>query len=440
MPHNHYKVESDRLQTFLESCAKQVGQASGFARRTSKVNSAIFAQTLILSCMAEPEASLNQMVQWSEDLGVQVSAQGLDKRLTQRAVDFLSGLLEQAVSLFRRQAGLPSVALQQFSSILIVDSSQVALPDCLRSQFAGSGGNAAAASLKFHLSFDYLAGHVNGLEVVAGRSPDQKCTLHRQQVAAGSLQLFDLGYFEQTVLSDIAAAAAYFVCRLHPQVGVYLTPTAPHALDVAEWLSHLAVNEAEIVGYVGHKTRLPVRLALQRLPPSVVEERRRKAYANAQRRGKTYSQSYLTLLEWTILITNVPPSWLSWAQVMALYGLRWQIELIFKVWKSQAKLASVGQWRPQRVLCHLYARLLALVLFHWLVAPWRFGEWGELSWPKAFQVFQRHASRLADTMRTNWQGTAEVLEKMTSDFLRFACKDNRRKSPSSFQAFIQAEA
>lgn len=59
--------------------------------------------------------------------------------------------------------------------------------------------------------------------------------------------------------------------------------------------------------------------------------------------------------------------------------------------------------RPERVLCHLYARLLALVLFHWLIAPWRFGEWGELSLTKAFQVFQRPTLLLAQAMGAGWQ-------------------------------------
>lgn len=153
-----------------------------------------------------------------------------------------------------------------------------------------------------------------------------------------------------------------------------------------------------------------------------------------------YSQTYLALLEWAILIPNVPVDLLSFEQVMALYPIRWQIELVFKVWKSHAKRASVGQWRPQRVLCHLYARLVALVLFHSLVASWRFGEWGELSWVKAFQVFQRHTLRLAQAIHSGWHEMPRVLANITGDFLRFACKDRRRKSPSSFQYFLQLGA
>ena len=440
MPKHNCKTESARLQIFLESCAREIGQASGFVQRSSKVSSSIFAQTLLLSCMNEPEASLNQMVQWSNELGVELTAQGLHKRMTERAVDFLARLVQRAIATLRHPVSVPERVLQQFNGIMIVDSSQVALPDCLQSRFAGSGGNASSASLKFHLCFDYQAGQVSALEAVAGRSPDQHCKLHRQQLKAGSLQLFDLGYFEQTALGDIAAAEAYFICRLHPQVGIYATAQATSALDSAELVRHLKGERHEMVGYVGSKMHLPVRIVFQRLAPQVVEERRRKIQASARRKGKTHSQTYLMLLEWAILITNVPQECLSFEQVMALYPIRWQIELVFKLWKSHAKLASVGQWHPQRVLCHIYARLLVLVLFHWLVAPWRFGQWGELSLTKAFQVFQRYTDRLAYAIRTGWHRMPAVLTTMMGDFLHFARKDKRRKSPSSFQSFILAGA
>lgn len=438
MPSSHYKADSQRLQVFLETYATEAGRTSGFVQRNSKLSSAVFAQTLILSCLATPEASLNQMVQWSSELGVTLSAQALDQRLTERAVDFLTRLVAQAVATFQRPATLAGVALQQFNQVILLDSTQVSLPDCLREHFAGAGGNAASARIKFHLSFDYLAGQVQALQAVAGRCPDQICQLHRQGVAANSLYLFDLGYFEQTALANLAAAQAYFVCRLHPQSGVYATPEASHALDMAQLVQERGDDRYEFTGYVGSKTRLPVRILLQRLPLAVAEARRRKAQANARRRGKTYSAAYLTLLGWAIFLTNVPPERLSFDQVRALYPLRWQIELVFKLWKSQARLASIGQWRWQRVLCHLYARLLALVLFHWLVAPWRCGEAGELSLAKAFQVLQRYSGRLLRALRARGRGLATVLARLTGDFWRFARKNVRQKSPSSLQIFIQA--
>lgn len=435
MPKANYKTESTVLQTFLETYAEEVGQETGFVQRRSKLNSTLFVKTLVLSCVDKPEASLNQMVQWSDELGLELSAQGLNKRFNERAVSFLWRLVERAVSRVRRQATVPETQLAQFKEISIIDSTQVALPECLRVRFAGFGGNASSASIKFQLRFDYLAGHISALEVEAGRNSDHGCQLHRQQLTKGSLQLFDLGYFDQSALADIAQAEAYFICRLHPQAGLYKSMNASKSMDIVAWLKPLKADRYEFQSYVGSQERVAIRVLLQRLPTPVAEERRRKAQASARRQGKTYSQSHMELLDWSILITNVPSAMLSFEQVMTLYPIRWQIELIFKLWKSHAKLASVAQWKPERVLCHLYARLLALILFHWFIAPWRFGEWGELSLTKAFQVFQHHISRLAQAIVAHWHGIEVVLEKITQDFLRFALKNKRRKSPSSFQSF-----
>jgi hypothetical protein len=279
MPKTNYKTESGRLQAFLETCATEVGHATGFVQRQSKLTSALFVQTLVLSSVDQPEASLNQMVQWSDELGLELTPQGLDKRMNDQAVALLAGLVERAMSQLPRPASLPASALQQFNGISVVDSTQVALPDSLHSHFAGSGGNASSASVKFHLRFDYLSGQMQALEAVAGRSSDQGCRLHRHDLRRGSLQLFDLGYFKSAALADIVGAEAYFICRLHPQVGLYQTVTLDERLDRVAWLKTLVGNQHEGMYYVGSHERVAVRVLLQRLPQPVVEARRRKAQA-----------------------------------------------------------------------------------------------------------------------------------------------------------------
>ena len=136
------------------------------------------------------------------------------------------------------------------------------------------------------------------------------------------------------------------------------------------------------------------RRIFQKLPLAVIQTRRRKAIANARQRGQTLSERHLALLSYALFITNIPADWLAPDQLIQLYRLRWHIELIVKLWKSQAHLDHIPAYRPERILCQFFARLLGLVIFHALIAPWRFANGLELSLPKAFRILQAYVLAL----------------------------------------------
>jgi hypothetical protein len=78
------------------------------------------------------------------------------------------------------------------------------------------------------------------------------------------------------------------------------------------------------------------------------------------------SAKALELAAWTLLLTDVPPSLLTLPEALVLLRERWQIELLFKLWKQEGRL---DEWRtssPWRVLCEIYAKLIGLLLQHWL--------------------------------------------------------------------------
>jgi len=440
MSSTKFSGKAQQLKQFLKDEAEQLSREVGVVQRRSKLTGARLVQILVLGWLADPQASLNGLVQVGRDLGVDISVPALQQRLTERTVALLQELVRMALKGFRQPTRLPQAVFQHFSAVNIVDSSLIQLPDKLQLHFRGSRKRRSPAEMKVQLSFDYLSGNLNAVELQSGRSPDQRCELPVAWATADSLTLMDLGYFKKSHLADIDAAGGYFISRLQTQTGLLAQAGDDHLIDLPTFLSNLPGTQGEVTLYLKANRTFCVRLVYARLPDEVVAERRRKAKLNAKRRGKTCSQRHLDLLAWALFITNVPSDWLSPQQIMLVYRVRWQVELIFKLWKSQACLDGVGYYGLARVLCQFYARLLGLILFHWSVASCRSILSGEISLPKAFAVFQRLAFRFMDVMRLHGRGLTHLLQRLDDDFQRFALKTIRQKSPSTLQLLIRIGA
>jgi len=170
-----------------------------------------------------------------------------------------------------------------------------------------------------------------------------------------------------------------------------------------------------------------------RCPQEVADRRRQKAIENGKRKGRTPSQEYLALLDWTIFVTNVPPEMLSVKQVVLLYRVRWQIELVFKLWKSYCGLGRIAGVRRERVLTELYAKMIGIVLTHFLVAPLRMPEGAganrEISPVQVRQILRRFARQLNQVLAC-LDDLVNVLEETILHIRHFGFKQKRRKNPN----------
>jgi hypothetical protein len=428
MSQQECRGKAQKVHEFFEEEAEGQARASGFVQRVSKVTGKIFAVGVVLACIGNPAASLREMVRVAGKLGVTVSEAGWQQRIGAEAVRFLAGMVAAGLRQFGAGSQLPAEVLSGFSRVELLDSTEIALTTKLRAEFAGAKRQAA---LKLQVSFNYLAGVFSAIQVTPARLPDQKCQLHLELAQPNSLHLFDLGYFNQEVFKALMGMGAFFISRFQTQTAVYEQPEAGQALDLPAFLAGLPHARWEGWLYLGRKARVPVRLLVERLPQATTEERRRKARQSAKRRGQTCSARHLTLLGWSLFITNVPADRLSFDHVLRLYRLRWQVELLFKLCKSQAKLATCLSYSQNRFLCQFYARLLSLLIFHWLTASLRVTSHGELSLPKAFAIFQSYASDFSTTFSCLAPFTT-LFCQLQEDFLRYALKSKRRKSPSTY--------
>jgi PII-like signaling protein len=418
-----------KIQTFFNQTANQVARAIGFVERASKVTGATFLQTLTFGFLDDPEASLSGLVETSQDLDVTITKQGLQTRIT-NAVPFLKEMFQRGLALFRNELPLNLKVLQQFTAVYITDSSTVALPESLQDEFPGCGGNGPDAAVKIQLTFEFLRGAITGVVFQAGRSPDQTYAGDRQAILAGALYLTDLGYFALARFRALGEQNAYFLSRFDTQTALFDAATSER-FDLLPWLRTRPEPQFEQDVLIGSQARLRCRLVVVRVPQEVADQRRRRAYKTARAKGRTPSARHLELMNWSIFITNVPVTMLSIQQVVLLYSVRWQIELLFKLCKSMCALDRVAGLRRERVLSELYAKLIGVVVMQFLLAPYRDHE-GELSAVKVVQLIQHHTSRLITSMG-NLDQLIETLQNLVARFLKNGRKDKRQKRLTTYQ-------
>ncbi len=198
---------------------------------------------------------------------------------------------------------------------------------------------------------------------------------------------------------------------------------------------------ADIPILLGARHRLRVRLIAQEVPEGVTEERRGKLEADAKRRGQKVSANRIEWAQWTIYVTNAPRELLSAREALVLARARWQIEQLFRLWKSQALIDESVSAKPYRRLCELYAKLIGVVVQHWLFLV---GRWShpDRSLGKMARVVRSHAMTLAAAVAS---GTVEVLIgtiRLVGQVLRAGgCKMEKRKHhPRTFQLLLDPDS
>jgi len=427
------------LQTVLTSRADALGRQTQFVRRQVKLTGALFTQILTFGWLADPRATLDSLSQTAQTLGVHISPQGLDERFSASAAQCLQGTLEAAMTQLVESAPRAIALLQRFNGVYLLDSTTLSLPPALARLWRGCGGSAGlqSAALKLQVRLELLTGQLH-VQLHAGRASDRSAPLQHAALPVGALRLADLGYFDLNVLASLDQQQAYWLTR--PQAGTVLYSAQGERLDLARYLQAQPAGELDVPVQLGVRHHLAARLLAVRVRQDVADRRRQRLYAEAKRRAQAVSLERLRLADWTLYLTNVPPEQLSLSEACVLARTRWQIELLFKLWKSHAQLDESRSANPWRVLCEIYAKLLGQLIQHWLCL---LGGWSQPdhSARKAAATIQKHALHLASAFATR---RTECLSQTLQLMLRClvaGCRINkRRQQPHTFQLLLQCSA
>jgi hypothetical protein len=430
------QVYHNQMHDFFTKQADKIAGETGFVQRSRKISGSLFLQALVWTVYHHAVITLGALAGVAEDLDpcCDATEQAFQERFTPEAVAFLQAMLAQALQQRVPQPAVVRPLLAVFAAVYILDSSTVSLPETMKAMFAGTGGDASVAAVKLYWLMDWLQGQCQAIELRDGRKADQDMgATFVPGSKPGALWLFDLGLWQLAFLLAIAEAASYFLCRLQPGVALSVPGSSGGAerLDLDQLLRQMKSEGAvEIDVLVGATALLPVRLICAKVPQQVANERRRRARRLAKRRGRTPKQKFLRRLDWVLLVTNAPCGMIPTTTV-TIYRVRWQVELTFKLAKSDAGLDTTTSTKPSRVLCEFYAKLIALLWFEPLVALANRHAADDLSPSKAWR---RLGDKLLAWGRHLRQGTGLNLLHELVDFLaRRAKKSRRKKYPSTIQ-------
>ena len=144
------------------------------------------------------------------------------------------------------------------------------------------------------------------------------------------------------------------------------------------------------------------------------------------------------------MITNVEGSILDEKLAFLLYSFRWQIELLFKTFKSIFKIDETSQKGGFRILTELYGKLICIVINTFIVYDLKCLD-VDLSLYKSCKCFKNSVDEIVKNFG-NSKKLFKVISNIQSDILIFGKKEKRRnrqstiyylKNPHEYELYLE---
>jgi hypothetical protein len=370
-------ISKVRLETFIKDLSnffdkekiEEIAKATNFVERESKLTGLLFLSLFVLGASHHGNPTLEQLVGLLKTYRqeIELSRSGLHQRINDEAVAFFEQVLSLAVNRSipdQLKINVPT----QFAGIKIWDSTAFQLPPALAPFFVGKGGSASPAGAKIQFCYDFNR-HQWGYVLQSANEADNSMADEIVALAQpGDLVLQDLGYFNVETFAALHDKGAYYLSRLKHDVKVYhQTETGIfHSEDLPTLLRHQQFDtllELEVFIRSKHNVFTKTRLIIERLPEQVRNERLRKLHQEAHSRGRQLTATAIFLAAFNFYVTNASRDLLPASCCRFLYAIRWQVELVFKAWKSHLQIHHIHvKHRPQRVKVTILGKLIFTTL------------------------------------------------------------------------------
>lgn len=355
--------------------ATTIAKDIGFEKRKSKMNAVNFLKASIIGFLTYETPSYNELARIFSVIsdGETISKQGFWDRIKPKTIDFLKDFLKKLIEIaIGKIVNIPKL-LKYFTQTYIMDSTLIQLPEVLEEKYKGFGGSASKSMMKIQCLFNVNKKSYEKIDLGDIKLADTYFAKDSiQTMDEGSLTLFDLGYVSIEVIKNIIKYKSYFLCRFpFWSWELYDLDNSKKKIDL---LNILKNNDGKILDFVASvgKDRVPVRLVAYPLPKDKREEIVKKRLEKAKKNGnfktrKELNHRYIEFQNWTIYITNAPSEKMKTRDIYKIYRLRWKIELIFKLWKSNLNISDINCKISEKVEYSIFIRLIILTFYFLLI-------------------------------------------------------------------------
>ena len=319
-------------------------------------------------------------------------------------VALIKELISVAMSEWQQQVLGTEVKLSAFKKIVLQDGSSFAVHDALRETFKGRFTKISPAAIEVHVSWDVLQGYPEQVSVSADSKAEYDF-LPEAKTLVDTLFLADRGYFKLSYLEEIDHAGGFYVVR-----------------------AKTTVNPMVTAGF--NRNGKPLKRFQQKKQKAVKKYIRRSGVVDMDVKGKT---TYRLIASWpegkdepTYWATNLDREQFSADTIIKLYQLRWQIELLFKEWKSYCNLRKFNTRKATMMEGLVWVSLLSLLVKRRVGFSVQQLSGVELS---TFMVAKNTQGWFYPLMESITQNALSQLEKTWRRTIRFLSKYAKRAAP-----------
>jgi hypothetical protein len=325
------------------------GKTKAFLRARVFANAIDMLRMILAYCLGH--GGLRATAAWAASIGlVDVANTALLYRLRQSEA-WLAWLVGQALASAVPKAGKGRL-------VRVVDATNVLK--------AGAAAKRKNKLWRIHSAFDAPCERFGFFELTDERGGER---LDRAPVLKGEIRVADRVYMQPDRIAALLEGGGDIVVRAGWRNARWLDAQGASVNLVTEFKNAGASGRIDRPIWVGrkHAPALPLRLVAVKKPPRAAEAARRAARRSSKKAGNTISQGTLAAADWLILITSLPAETFSTGDILALYRLRWRIELAFKRLKSVIGLKAPPGVDERSAKPYGLAHLLAVLLLEPLV-------------------------------------------------------------------------